>query len=549
MLVESTEGDLGEEDLSKPRVSDVIKNQNGETEQVIVKKGLLFSKEIAIPADRINSVEKTEDDSYEDRLVIEASGSEIERLGVTGSETLPCEEKEDDPLDKLQEAMPTDEGLRQMEERNNQATIQPAGESNSHCEIPTSPQKQSFFKTIGPGFLGGMSGNDSTAVTAYAVDGARSGYSHLWLMLLATPLLQSVLFASGKIGRVTQKGFSQILAETYGGKVAILASLALIVGNVALIAGDLVAVGSGLELITGLNWAWFVVPVALGLWYITVYQNFDAIKKIFLVLSLAFISYLVTGLLSGADWGAVLQNTVVPRLDFSFGSLSSAVAILGATISPYSMFWQVQGEKEEQRAGSTRQQVKTAALDIFSGVFSGQFVAYFIIISTSATIFTHHQQITTAADAAKALEPLAGPFAKYLFAVGLIGAGLVAIPVLLASTSYALAGSLGLPHSLSKKPWQSEGFYLILTVALLAGLVVALLGFDPIQLMFWANILQAFLAPILIGLIFICGNNFRLMGKHKISWITSLGLIVTGLIMLIGAVLVVYGLVTGQSGS
>ena len=247
--------------------------------------------------------------------------------------------------------------------------------------------------------------------------------------------------------------------------------LILIVANVALIAADLVAIGSGLELITGLSWVWFVIPVGVILWYLTVYRNFETIKKIFIVMSLAFVAYIITAIFSHPNWGEILINTFVPHIDFSFISISSAVALLGATISPYNMFWQVQGEKEEQRAGSTKQKMRSAALDIAIGVISGNLVAYFIIISTASTLFVHHQNITTAADAARSLEPLLGPIAKYLFAVGLIGAGLVAIPVLLASTSYAVAGTFGWPAGLSKKPWQNEGFYLILTGALVVSMV------------------------------------------------------------------------------
>src|SRR5439155_12362557 len=139
-----------------------------------------------------------------------------------------------------------------------------------------------------------------------------------------------------------------------------------------------------------------------------------------------------------------------------------------------------------------------AATDVAIGVFSGNFVSYFIIICTSATLFTHHQNITTAADAARSLQPLLGPFAQYLFAIGLIGAGLIAIPVLLASTSYAVTGTFGWPAGLSKKPWQNEGFYLILTAALVVSLVVTLLRFNPIQLIFWANVLSGILAPVLV---------------------------------------------------
>ena len=139
--------------------------------------------------------------------------------------------------------------------------------------------------------------------------------------------------------------------------------------------------------------------------------------------------------------------------------------------------------------------MRTAGLDIGSGVLSGNGVAYFIIVSTAATLYAQHRPIASALDAARGLEPLLGPAAKYLFAAGLIGAGLIAIPVLLASASYAVAGAVGWPHSLSKKPWQNEGFYLILTVALVVGLIIAALGFDPVQLMFWANVLQGVLAP------------------------------------------------------
>src|SRR5207302_4234914 len=135
----------------------------------------------------------------------------------------------------------------------------------------------------------------------------------------------------------------------YGRWVAILASLVLIIANVALIAGNLVAIGSGLELITGISWIWFVVPVAIFLWYLTVYRNFESIKKIFIVMSLAFVAYFITAIFSHPNWGEILINTFVPHVDFSFISISSAVALLGATISPYNMFWQVQGEKEEKR--------------------------------------------------------------------------------------------------------------------------------------------------------------------------------------------------------
>lgn len=443
-------------------------------------------------------------------------------------------------MEQVSEAVPTVEGLRELERRGDH---KPKGAST-----PGEVKQGGLLSTLGPGFLAGMAGNDSSAVTTYSVDGATNGYGHLWLLLLATPLLQVVQFACAKIGRVSQRGLAELLKQNYGRKAAAPAALILMVANVALIGSDLVAIGSGLELVTGLSWVWFVIPVAVGLWYVTVFQNFDAIKKVFMVMSLAFITYLITGFLSKPNWGEALTNTFVPHLDFGFASISSAVGLLGATISPYTMFWQVQGEKEEQRVGTQNQQIRTAAVDIGSGVVSGQLVAYFIIVCTATTLFTHHAQITTAADAAKSLEPLVGSFAKYLFAVGLIGAGMIAIPILLASTSYAISGTFGLPSSLSKKPWQNEGFYLILTIALIASLVIALFGFDPIQLMFWANVLQGVLAPILIVFIIVVGNSRKIMGTRRLGLPITIILVLTALIMFTSTGLLFYGLLTGQGG-
>ena len=417
-------------------------------------------------------------------------------------------------------------------------------EAPGRLATATRSKLHQLLRLLGPGFLSGMAGNDATALTTYAIDGARAGYGHLWLMLLATPMYQAVQFSCAKIGRITQKGLSDILREHYGLWVALLATLVLVIANVALIAGDLVAIGSGLDLITGLPWVWFVIPVAALLWYLTVYHSFESIIKLFSILSLAFVTYLITALFSDPNWGVVLLRTFVPQVSFDFSSLSAAVALLGATISPYSMFWQAHGEKEQPRAGSLTRQVRGAALDVASGVISGNLVAYFVIVTTAATLFTHHQSINTAADAAQALEPLLGPFAKYLFAIGLIGAGFIAIPVLLASTSYAVAGAFGWPSGLSQKLWQCKEFYLILTGTLVAGVVVALLHFNPIQLIFYANVLVGVLAPMLVIYVMMVGNNRTIMQNKPLGLVTNLFLVVTVVVLVAADLLFFYGLLT-----
>ena len=569
MVVEATKGDLGEEDVSKPKVTKVVQDQQGKVEKLIVQKGEIFRKTLEIPADRVVSInqEDSEDGSVPGKVTVDVSKKEAEALTSVGAEAL-APEQEHNLLDRVEKEVPTAEGLREIEASNSGTQVEhsPVQSIDENTGIPreakpqhtsagdeephTAPGKKNNFllRVLGPGFLAGMAGNDASAVATYAVDGATTGYGHLWLLLLSTPLYQAVQFACAEVGRITQKGLADILREHYSRWVAIPASLILIVANIALIAADLVAIGSGLELITGLSWVWFVIPVAVILWYLTVYRSFETIKKIFITMSLAFVAYFITGIFSHPNWGEILINTFVPHLNFSFISISSAVALLGATISPYNMFWQVQGEKEEQRAGSTKQKMHGAALDIAIGVISGNLIAYFIIISTASTLFVHHQSITTAADAARSLEPLLGPFAKYLFAIGLIGAGLVAIPVLLASTSYAVAGTFGWPAGLSKKPWQNEGFYLILTGALVVSLVLALLRLDPIKLIFWANVLSGVLAPVLVVYLIVIGNNRKIMQKYRLGLITNVGLVMTALVMFAAAILLFYGLATGQGG-
>ncbi|HIJ86775.1 MAG TPA: divalent metal cation transporter [Desulfuromonadales bacterium] len=563
MAVEADEGDLGQEDISEATVISIVHDLAGNVESVVAEKGIIFRKEINIPVERLLSV-SPDSCGYASghspgKLIFSASEDEVDALTSVGEEAFPPIELirqtyGNDLLDLTEVALPTVVGLRRLEEETAESgrlktayeTGNAGGRGTSADPIKGDDDSVDISKVLGPGLLSGMAGNDASAVASYSLDGAQNGYGHLWLMLLATPLLQAVQFACAKIGRIQQKGLAEILREQYGRKVALPAAVLLVVANIALIAADLAAISTGIELITGVHWAWFAVPVALVLWYITVYENFRAIEKIFLVMSMVFVAYIITAFFSKPDWSAVLTSTFIPHIDFGFASISTAVALLGATISPYTIFWQVQGEKEDKRFGSTERKFRLAALDIAAGVISGNVIAYFIVVSTAATLFANHQQIHSALDAARALEPLVGPFAKYLFALGLIGAGVIAIPVLLASASYGVAGTIGWPSGLSKKPWQNEGFYLIMTVGLAVSLLLALIGLDPVHLMFWANVLQGVLSPALVVLLVVIGNNPKIMGGNKLGLATNAGLVMAAIVMFGASLLLFYGLATGQ---
>jgi Natural resistance-associated macrophage protein len=312
MVVEATKGDLGEADVSKPKVTEVVQDEQGNVDKLVVQKGVIFRKTLEIPANRIQTIdqEDSEVESTSGKVVVDVSKKEAASLTSTGVEALETEQQHD-LLDKVEQEVPTAEGLRELEAmkksvKEEQTLVKPVRDDSTNPseaklhhtsrgdEKPRIvPNKKNNFllHVLGPGFLAGMAGNDASAVATYAFDGATTGYGHLWLLLLSTPLYQAVQLACGKVGLITQKGLAEILREHYSRGFAIPASLILIVANIALIAADLVAIGSGMQLITGFSWVWFVIPVGVVLWYLTVYRNFATIKKIFIVMSLALTTF------------------------------------------------------------------------------------------------------------------------------------------------------------------------------------------------------------------------------------------------------------------
>ncbi|MGZ3646448.1 MAG: divalent metal cation transporter [Ktedonobacteraceae bacterium] len=294
MVVEATKGDLGEEDVSKPKVTKVVQDQQGNLNKLVVQKGVIFKKTLEISADRIQSIDQVdrEDERTAGKVIVDISKNEAASLTSIGTEALESDQQSD-ILDKVEQEVPTAEGLRELEASKENIQEEQNSAQSTYDNTTISPDKKPNFilQVLGPGFLGGMAGNDASAVATYAIDGATTGYGHLWLLLLSTPLYQAVQFACAKIGLITQKGLAEILREHYSRRVAIPASLVLIIANIALIAADLVAIGSGLELITGYSWMWFVIPIGIILWYLTVYRSFETIKKIFIVMSLALTNY------------------------------------------------------------------------------------------------------------------------------------------------------------------------------------------------------------------------------------------------------------------
>jgi Mn2+/Fe2+ NRAMP family transporter len=234
------------------------------------------------------------------------------------------------------------------------------------------------------------------------------------------------------------------------------------------------------------------------------------IEKMMLWLVVVFLTYVVAGILSHPAWGVVLKSTVLPPIKPSLAYFTSTVGLLGTTITPYLFFWQTAAEREERRGV---EQLKNTYIDVASGMIFSNVIAYFIIVSAASTLYSHHRTISTARDAAAALQPVAGPFATVLFSVGILGAGLLSIPVLAISTGYVIAGTFGWRMGLGRESFRAPGFYAVIVLALLAGVELAISGFSPIKAMFYSQVLDGLVAPVLLFCMMILVSRRALMGE------------------------------------
>ena len=362
-----------------------------------------------------------------------------------------------------------------------------------------------------------------------------------WLLVLSTPLIIFVQQMSAKVGNVTKTDLAGALHAHYGRRTAVPAVLLTVVANVITIGADILAVAVALELITGIRLIYFVVPVTAIIGYVTIYADYARLSKYLLWLVLAFASYAVAAFLSRPDWANVLHQTVVPHVTMSSTYWVGAVALLGTTITPYLFFWQASGEIEERRGaqGLTRSQ-----LGITVGLVASNVASYFIIVATGAVLFGHGIQIKTAADAARALEPFVGAGAKYLFAVGIIASGLIAVPVLAASSAYSVAGLLGWRRGLAREARNAPQFYLVLGLAFVLGIELAVAGIDPVRALFYSQVIDGMIAPWLIILLLLLTSSKKVMG----DFVNGLATKVWGsaaVVVMVGAdVALIYQLVT-----
>jgi len=386
-----------------------------------------------------------------------------------------------------------------------------------------------FFRILGPGLITGAADDDPSGISTYSVAGAATGFSMLWLTLVSTPMMAVIQGMCARISMVNGEGIAAIMRKrlplwlAYG-----LAGL-VIVANTFNLGADIGGMADAAHLLVPVPVDAFVFFFGIGLIAAQIWLPYARIARIFKWLTLALFAYVITAFVVRPPWGQVLLNFAVPRLRFDSGWLSTMVGVLGTTITPYLFFWQsslmVEEEKEAgrtsiaERRGTDERSVKTMHADVNTGMIFSNVVAFFIIVTTAATLGAHGKHdISTAQQAAEALRPLAGRFAELLFTLGMVGTGFLAVPVLATSSAYVAAQTFKFREGLSEPLHRAPRFYGIIVAGMLLGIGMNLLKIDAIRALFWAAILNGIAAVPLIALIVWLASSRKVMGE----WVSSL---------------------------
>ena len=381
-----------------------------------------------------------------------------------------------------------------------------------------------FFRELGPGLITGCADDDPSGIATYSIAGASLGYAPLWTAIVSFPLMAAVQLMCARLGIVTGRGLAAVIRERYSKWVLWGACLLLIVANVINIAADLGGMGEAAQLVTGVSAVFWTPVLTIAITGALIWLSYRRIARIFKWITLVLLAYIATAFFAHVNWGAALHATLVPRLEWSRDALAVFVGLFGTTISPYLFFWQASEEVEEERerrraphraSDEHADPLRAARTDVLVGMLASNVIMYFIILTTAATLHAHGQmQITSAREAAEALRPLAGDAAYWLFTIGLIGTGMLGVPVLAGSSAYAIAEAASWRSSLQARPRGAPRFYMVLAAAMAGGLLIELLGLNAVRMMFWSAVLNGALAPPLILLVILLTSDRRVMGDH-----------------------------------
>jgi NRAMP (natural resistance-associated macrophage protein)-like metal ion transporter len=406
-----------------------------------------------------------------------------------------------------------------------------------------------LLKIVGPGLITGAADDDPSGIATYSQTGAQFGYGQLWTALYLLPFMVAIQEACARIGAVTGKGIAAVAKENYSKKVLYGLLALILAANTINIGADLGAMGAAAQLIIPINFAvltLFFTALILLLEIFVSYKNYARILK---WLALVLLSYPLTVFLVHEPWGTILRATFLPHVQLTFAFLFIITGVLGTTISPYMFFWEASEETEEEKekhlikhgvAKPTKSFMRRLRWDNFLGMLASEAATWCIII-VAATVLNGNgvTNIGTAADAARALEPLvrsfpdAGAIAQWLFAIGIIGLGLLAVPVLSASASYALSETLNWREGLNLKLKRAHGFYGVITIATIVGLMINFVGINPIKALVFTAVFNGVAAVPLIFIIARMAASKKIMGEYKSGWLSNI--VVWATFVLMGA--------------
>lgn len=408
-----------------------------------------------------------------------------------------------------------------------------------------------FLKALGPGLITGAADDDPSGIATYSIAGASFGFATLWTALVTLPLMSVVQFLCAKIGMVSGMGLAAVLRRHYSRWLLYPTVVGLLIANTINAGTDIGAIAAGLNLFLPIPNTYMIVPISVMIVMVQLWGSYRLIVRVFKWLTLTLFAYIGAAFLAKPDWNQVLRNTFVPHLSFDQTYLTTLVAIFGTTISPYLFFWQASQEVEEeinmgrktlkQRQGATYRELRTALLDTDVGMLFCNIVFYFVIISAAATLNKAGMtNIQSAADAAIALEPLAGSAAKYLFALGLIGVGFLAVPVLTGSAAYAVAEAFDWECKLDDKPHEAKRFYAVIAASTLVGVLINFAGINPMSALFWTAVINGLVSPPLLVIIMLVSNNKKVMGRNVngtatniVGWLAAVVMFATAIAMLV----------------
>lgn len=389
-----------------------------------------------------------------------------------------------------------------------------------------------FFQVLGPGLITGASDDDPSGIGTYSVAGASLGFSTLWLALVTLPMMSAVQYSCAKIGMVTGQGLAGVLKKNYPKPLLYLAVLSLFVANTLNVGADIGAIAAAVQLLHPVPTLPTIFVISIAILVVQILGSYKLIANVFKWLTIVLFAYIATAFFVHVNAAEVLKATFIPTFKPTAEYVATLVAILGTTISPYLFFWQASQQVEEdkvegkralwQRRGASDEELKVAALDVNAGMILSNTVMYFIIFTCAATLHAHGlTHIATATDAAKALVPVAGKFSELLLALGLIGTGLLAIPILTGSAAYALSEAFGWRYGLDEKPYRARQFYAVIAISTIVGMAMNFFGMNAISALFWSAVINGLVAPPLLVLIMLVVNNKNIMGDKVNGRLTN----------------------------